>query len=962
MEKIFNRYPVQIVMLASVYFVTARLGLLLAYPGTNTTPIWMPTGIALSAFLLLGSRMWPGIALGAFFVNFVHLAGLDLSIPVSLAASFFTSAGNTLEALVGAYLIHRFTGTRNPFERSGDVCAFIVFGALISTTVSATIGASTFCLSISEWRDFATLWLTWWLGDAVGAIVLVPLIMTYKGFAVAAWNFRTVVGNLLLVLLVAAGSYIVFLKGYPLAFLLLPILIILAFRLGQFGSAIAICIMSGFSIYGTVNGNGQFANCTQAESLLLQQGFIGSMAIAIMVLATIIYEQKKSKSKLMESEQYNRLLFELSPIGLALCRMDGCLVDINPAYCSIIGRSVEDTMSLSYWDITPEKYGDQELAQLESLKVTGGYGPYEKEYLHKDGHLVPVRLQGLILQKDGEKFIWSSVEDISERKKTEQTLVRNEQVLRLFVEHAPASIAMFDNQMRYLVVSRRFRMDYNLGDQDIIGRSHYEVFPEISEHWKEVHRCCLAGAVEKCAEDPFPRSDGKVDWVCWEIHPWYENRSDIGGIILFSEVVTERKEAEAALRLSEQKFATTFRNSPEAIALTSATNGQFVDVNESFLRLSGYGREEVIGRTTLDLHFWINPVDRQRYLDLLQESGRVMNMEADFQKKSGEIMNSLVSGECIQVENNTYILTVIHDISERKQVELELKRYRDNLEELILERTKALKESQRALMNIVNDLNLKTGELEEANVRLKELDHLKSMFIASMSHELRTPLNSIIGFTGLIVGNMVGAISDEQRDMLERVSRAGKHLLSLITDVIDIAKIESGKIVPFPEDFDLQALINEAVGQVRAQAGEKGLAIEVHLPEHKIIMYSDRKRLLQCLLNYLSNAVKFSEKGSVLVEVAEAQHGKKDLPEDWLEVSVSDTGIGISKEDMQLLFNSFVRLETPLKMITEGTGLGLYLTKKMTMELLGGMVGAESEEGRGSRFWLRLPLRMVVEP
>ena len=130
--------------------------------------------------------------------NFELLTGLGLSIPVSLAASFSTSAGNTLEALAGAYLIHRFTGSRNPFERSADVLAFIAFGALISTMVSATIGTATFCLSISEWSNFAAIWLTWWLGDAVGAIVLVPLAMTYKGFKDAVWNLRPMAGNLLL--------------------------------------------------------------------------------------------------------------------------------------------------------------------------------------------------------------------------------------------------------------------------------------------------------------------------------------------------------------------------------------------------------------------------------------------------------------------------------------------------------------------------------------------------------------------------------------------------------------------------------------------------------------------------------------------------------------------------------------------------------------------------------------------
>lgn len=270
------------------------------------------------------------------------------------------------------------------------------------------------------------------------------------------------------------------------------------------------------------------------------------------------------------------------------------------------------------------------------------------------------------------------------------------------------------------------------------------------------------------------------------------------------------------------------------------------------------------------------------------------------------------------------------------------------LEDKVQERTADLNKARGALMNLVEDLNA-------ANEKLKELDRLKSMFIASMSHELRTPLNSIIGFSGIILGDMVGPISEDQRDMLGRVSRAGKHLLALITDVIDIAKVESGKVVPYPKAFKLTDLVQEAVAQVEAQAFEKGLGIHPHLPEEPIIMHTDQRRLLQCLLNYLSNAIKFTEKGEITLAVERVGSRAREKGQEWVEISVRDTGIGIRQEDMNRLFGSFVRFETQLKTITPGTGLGLYLTKKLATEVLGGQVGAESQEGQGSRFWIRIP-------
>jgi len=241
----------------------------------------------------------------------------------------------------------------------------------------------------------------------------------------------------------------------------------------------------------------------------------------------------------------------------------------------------------------------------------------------------------------------------------------------------------------------------------------------------------------------------------------------------------------------------------------------------------------------------------------------------------------------------------------------------------------------------------RTTELTVANNKLKELDQLKSMFIASMSHELRTPLNSIIGFTGMTLQGLSGELNHEQKDNLSRVYKSAKHLLALITDVIDISKIEAGRVESYLEKVSLNEIVEEAVASVEPQMKEKGLALELDIPDD-VQITTDRKRLLQCLLNFLSNAAKFTEAGKVGVSVR--------VTDGYVDVAVTDTGIGIPEKDLPKLFEAFERLESHLRVKAGGTGLGLYLTRKLVTDILHGDVSVQSREGEGSTFSLRIPI------
>jgi signal transduction histidine kinase len=240
----------------------------------------------------------------------------------------------------------------------------------------------------------------------------------------------------------------------------------------------------------------------------------------------------------------------------------------------------------------------------------------------------------------------------------------------------------------------------------------------------------------------------------------------------------------------------------------------------------------------------------------------------------------------------------------------------------------------------------RTRELREANDRLLELDRMKSQFLATMSHELRTPLNSILGFTSLMRDGLAGPLTPEQQRQLGFVHSSGEHLLALINDLLDLSRIESGRMDVTLAPFDFAAVAAEVGQNLKPLVEQKGLKLEIHVP-HTLPMVGDRRKCFQVLLNLTTNAVKFTERGEVRIE-ASAQSGR-------LAASVSDTGIGIRPEQLRLLFEAFRQLDGSPRKLYEGTGLGLHLSRKL-LDLMDGDIRVESAFRAGSRFSFSVPL------
>ena len=365
--------------------------------------------------------------------------------------------------------------------------------------------------------------------------------------------------------------------------------------------------------------------------------------------------------------------------------------------------------------------------------------------------------------------------------------------------------------------------------------------------------------------------------------------------------------------------------SPESIVITDL-NGTIEYVNEAFVQNSGYSRNELIGLNSRILQS--GQTLRSSYDDLWATllDGRTWSGQFINKRKNGEIYYEHALIAPIRQPDGAVMnyLAVKQDITEKKRLGEELDRHRHHLEELVATRT---------------------AELAAAKQAAEVANQSKSAFLANMSHEIRTPMNAIIGFTHMLQRT---SRAQEDQEKLAKIRDSADHLLSVINDVLDISKIEAGKVVLEQVDFDLQAQMSRVVELIRSRADEKGLALVVEpMPAFAGCLRGDPTRLSQALVNYLGNAVKFTECGSVSLRCQLVDANPEQIR---LRFEVSDTGIGIAPEVIPRLFSAFEQADNSTTRHYGGTGLGLAITRRLA-EMMGGEAGVESQPGQGSTFW-----------
>jgi len=512
------------------------------------------------------------------------------------------------------------------------------------------------------------------------------------------------------------------------------------------------------------------------------------------------------------------------------------------------------------------------------------------------------------------KQLLRSASEAEARQRAAEALAEVEAQQRVFIEHAPAALAMFDREMRYIAVSRRWLADYQLSGRTVIGLSHYAVLPEITEPVKAIHRRCLAGEVLSSKADPFSRADGRVQWLRWEARPWMDAKGGIGGIVIFSEDITERIMAEARLRESEAKLREMAEAINEVFWLTDPAKTRLLYVSPAYERIWGVPCSSL----------YTNP---KAWMDALHEDDRERIAAAAAKQASGDY------DESYRIVRPGGEVRWIHD------------------------RAFPVRDSSGAVVRIVGvaeDITEKK-RMESQFLRTQRLEAVGAL-ADGVAHDLNNILTPILMATGILKGETENA---DDLSLLSMIERSGRRGADIVQQLLTFSRgAEGERIVLQPRH-----LIREMATIVR-ETFPKTIQLEVKVAEDLWTVEANSTQLHQVLMNFCVNARDAMPAGGQLtlaagnVQLPDEGHSQSATlrPGPYVVLSVADTGEGMTHETQSRLFEPFFTTKAPGK----GTGLGLS-TVLGIVRSHGGQVTVYSERGQGSRFMVYLPALPGVE-
>jgi PAS domain S-box-containing protein len=689
-----------------------------------------------------------------------------------------------------------------------------------------------------------------------------------------------------------------------------------------------------------LSGNKNEQDAVRAVRLGAQDYLVKGVGGREMVERAIRYALLRQQAQEELQQERRRLAQIAATVPGVICtfrmRPDGsvCMPYASPAIEQVYGVRPEDVaqdFSIVMNRLHPQDIGHVLQTIAESAR---SLQPWHDEYRYQHpekgevwiaGHSMPTR------QPDGGYQWHGFIMDVTAYRQAERDIRQGAEKLRLVFESTQDILFMVDREYR-LVMSNQA---YQQALRAIGGRGMSPGDPVLGPEYPQAYRDLWQGYYDRAlagesfmVETELPWQDS-MHYLENSLAPVRSAEGTVEGVLVVSRDITLLKAAQAELQelnrsleqRVEQRTAEVqdlYDNAPCGYHSLDL-EGRFVHINDTELKWLGYTREELLGRPFLD---FATPETRQVFYQnypRFKQQGWINDLEFELVRKDGSCFPILVSATAIYDAAGNYLMSrsTVQDITARRRAEQALRQ--------------------------------RSEDLAAANAALEKAARLKDEFLASMSHELRTPLTGILGLAEALQYNTYGGLNPRQLNALKNIETSGRHLLDLINDILDLSKIEAGKLELHIETCSLVDVCQASLQLTRGMAQQKRQVIRFSMSSSTIQLYADPRRLKQMLVNLLSNAVKFTPAGGELGMVVEGVEKERVV-----RVSVWDKGIGIPPEDLERLFQPFVQLDSSLSRQYSGTGLGLSLVQRLAM-MHGGGVQVESTPGQGSCFTLILP-------
>ncbi|THD63311.1 ATP-binding protein [Phenylobacterium sp.] len=508
---------------------------------------------------------------------------------------------------------------------------------------------------------------------------------------------------------------------------------------------------------------------------------------------------------------------------------------------------------------------------------------------------------------------WSRIQSRNAREAARRESDVAQRMVAMIIETAPLSLLMTDLEMRILSASPRWIESRQLGDGEVIGHSLYELFPSTYEKWRPVYDRCLGGEPIQADRVEFHRPDGSVIWLQVELTPWRDSAGEIGGLIISSHDVTRMVEGLERAERSEERLRVAMETADIHVWELDFRRHELINIGAP---ANFYTDEQTYERLARDI--W-SSID-ERDLPRVKEEWRRHEQEGvpyrpEYRVHRSDDKDVWVQGAVRYLTDDEgqplRMIGALQNITDRKAAEL---------------------------------------ALVQAKEEAESATRAKSAFLATMSHEIRTPLNGVLGMAQAMA---MGTLEDEQHQRLDVIRQSGESLLAILNDVLDLSKIEAGKLELERAEFDLEETVQGALSAFAATAQAKGLTLTLNIqPAARGVYIGDSVRVRQILYNLISNGLKFTGKGGIKVTLS--RRGRR------LRLQVADTGIGVAPEKLTGLFQKFEQADASTTRRYGGTGLGLSICRDLAA-LMGGEIRAESSPGEGATFTVDLPLERVAD-